>query len=147
MHMGHICATVSIVWLNKGGFTQLCRQNTECWGKRWLRDCPRDDSTYPCLVWVPVYPVPGSEIVGFAKLRLKREHEDKTVENRGEEGLPLFFPPSPFAAPVYYACVTPSYLRGWNSLASTSDTALLSRLIYRQKRNSGFLKDTWISTD
>ena len=32
-----------------------------------------------------------------------------------------------------YARLTPSYLRAWNSLASTSDTALLSPLIYRQK--------------
>ena len=64
------------------------------------------------------WPVPGSKIVGSAKLRIKREHENKTGGNWTEEDRqrPLF----PRSRAYTFGCLTltrhPYYLRAWNRL-------------------------------
>ena len=83
-------------------------------------DCPgakRPDirtQTYTyvaCSIW-------GAEIVGSAKLRMKREHENKTGGNWREEDRqrPLF----PRSRAYIFGCLTltrhPYYLRAWNRL-------------------------------
>ena len=64
------------------------------------------------------WPVPGSKIVGSAKLRIKPEHENKTGGNWTEEDRqrPLF----PRSRAFIFGCLTltrhPYYLRAWNRL-------------------------------
>ena len=60
------------------------------------------------VLYMKLYPVPGSEMVGSAKLR-KRKHENKT------EGNFSFFPPLQLFACLFLSRL-PHHLRAWNRL-------------------------------
>ena len=71
-----------------------------------------------------LYPDPGSEILGFAKLRKREYLKLKREGTGGRKGsLPSVFPPQPFfsqitrlyfGVPIYTYASTPHYLRVWN---------------------------------